>query len=277
MNKNRWVTVKTNDGDVELTDIPGLHFLEWTIPSVSTSANELEMEGVDGVLPGGNTFDPFELELKFYFDGTDSKDLNLFSQRMKGIINQRQPYYVVHSDMPRFKYACNTAQIEYDKITVADMTFSITFRCYKGYAESLYSTKDYSTSNDKFQFESGLLAEDDIKYDFKEYEFNIYNGGNDMIDPHNHHKLIIKINIDAPNGFKITNITNGTNFEYLKPIKANKTLVLDGIYPVIGKERVGVNTNHGIIILNKGKNHFEVTGNQIEKLNVSFDFNFLYR
>lgn len=277
MSKKNWVLIKSTDGDIELTDIPGLHFLEWTIPSVSTSANELEMEGVDGVLPGENTFDPFELELKFYFDGADAKDLNLFAQRMKGLVNQRKPYYVVHSDMPRFKYACNTAQIEYDKITVGDMTFSITFRCYKGYAESLYSTKDYSTQNDKFQFENGLLARDDIKYIFTDYEFDVYNGGNDIIDPHNYHKLKISINIDAPKGFKLTNHNNETVFEYKTSIKANKTLILDGIYPTIDAKRVGINTNHGIIILDKGYNRMEISGESLGKVKISFDFNFLYR
>ena len=277
MDNKRWVKIKKSDGDIDLSEIPGLHFLEWTIPSVSTSANELEMSGVDGVLVGENTFDPFDLELKFYFDGTDAKDLNLFSQRLKGIVNQRKPYYVVHSDMPCFKYACNTVQLEYEKITVADMTFSLTFRCYKGYAESLYSTKNYNKKSGYFQFENGLLATDSISYSHNVSEFNIYNGGNDRIDPHMHHKLKISINADAPNGFKLTNSTNETVFEYKKAIKKNKTLVLDGIYASIDKKRVGADTNHGIIILEENLNHFEIEGQELGEVKVSFDFNFLYR
>jgi len=275
---DRWVKViKPNKSDILLTDIPGLHFLEWNIPSPVTNSQELELTGIDGVLPSRNTYGAFDLELLFYFAGTDSKDLNLFSQRMKSLVNERDPFYIVHSDMPRFKYAVNSAEIEYDKITVADMNFTIKFHCYKGYAESLYSTKHYSLSDDNWQFQSGLVTDEEIKYTFHSNGFKVFNGGDDEINPLYRHNLKIYINVDAPNGFTIRNKTNGTSLTYKGSLKKNRTFVINGIYSIIDNKRVGKDTDYGIITLEQGYNDIEIDGTSIGSAKCRFDFNFIYR
>ena len=87
------------------------HFLESEITEVDTKTIEQEIEGVDGVLVGANTFGSFELTLKFYYDGVDDSDLTLFTEKIKKIIHTRNTMYVVHSEMPGRKYAFNSATL----------------------------------------------------------------------------------------------------------------------------------------------------------------------
>ena len=61
--------------------------------------------------------------------------------------------------------------------------FELTFSVYKGYSESLYATDNFSLSNGKWQFESGLVVDDSIKYNHTTSGFKIYNGSDDVINP----------------------------------------------------------------------------------------------
>ncbi|WP_232514243.1 phage tail family protein [Staphylococcus nepalensis] len=62
------------------------------------------MKGVDGELPGVASFAPFNLVVKFGFDGIDEIDINLMEQKLRSIFYKRTPYYIVTSDNPGIKY-----------------------------------------------------------------------------------------------------------------------------------------------------------------------------
>lgn len=273
----RWAYIIDDDKNIYLSE-RGCHFLEAEVTSIETKTTEQEIAGRDGVLVGANTFGSFELSLNFYYDGTDSNDLKLFVEKLKKIIHSRKTMYVVHSDMPGRKYAFNSAKVEWENITNSDTTFTITFNCYKGYSESLLNTMQMNLSNDyKWQFENGHLSDSEIKYQHTNTNFSIYNGSDDMIDPSLGYWIVIKINIDAPNGFKLINNTTGDTFEYKKAIKKNKQLVIDGVHPVMSNKRVGIDTNWQWIRLDTGYNDIEITGKGINNPRIEFLFNFVYR
>ena len=278
MTKRRWVNIYKPNGNMSLTEtIPGLQFVEWEIPSVSTSNEDLEISGRDGVIPGAINFAPFSLVLHFYYEGNDMEDLNLFSQTMKSIVHNREPYYIAHSDMPDYKYAVNKAEIEWEVINHGDSTFSVTFNCYKGYAESLYSTDDYNLMSNFWQYESGLISDTDIKYIHTTNNFKIYNASSDKINPLLDHNLDIYMTVVAPNGFKMKNKTNKTEFNYLGKMKKEGTILLNKTYPYINKKRIGKDTDKGYLILDKGINDISITGDGLEIKKIKFDFNFIYR
>lgn len=279
MTKRRWVNIYKPSGNMSLTEtIPGLQFVEWEIPSVSTSNNDLEISGRDGVIPGAINFAPFSLVLNFYYEGNDMEDLNLFSQTMKSIVHNREPYYIAHSDMPDYKYAVNKAEIEWEVINHGDSTFKVTFNCYKGYAESLYSTDDYNLMSSNFwQYENGLISDTDIKYIHTTNNFKIYNASSDKINPLLDHNLDIYMTVVAPNGFKMKNKTNKTEFNYLGKMKKEGTILLNKTYPYINKKRIGKDTDKGYLILDKGINDISITGDGLEIKKIKFDFNFIYR
>lgn len=275
---NRWVKAIIDNKEEYITnDSKGIHFLEWEIPSVATVNNDIEYTGRDGAIPGIVNFSPFSLSLKFFYQGTDMNDLNLFTQNIKRIIHNRSPYYIIHSEMPCFKYAVNKAELEWEVINYGDATFTITFNCYKGYAESRYETNKYSNTKEYWQFESGHDVYD-IKYKHKTSQFNIFNGSSDYIMPFpNDHKLIIKIKVDAPKGFKMINNNTGDIFEYNTKITKKEQLIIDGVHPSINNKRVGKNTNREFLSLKPGMNNIEITGENISDPEIEFIFPFIYR
>ena len=266
----------------EVTHISGnnCHFLESEITEVNTKTKEQEISGVDGVLVGSNTFDPFDLTLKFYYDGVDNSDLILFTEKIKRIIHTRNPMYVTHSEMPGRKYAFNSAKIEWEKITNSDVTFSIVFNCFKGYSESLYDTDQFSLGDGSWQFESGLFPDSSTSYRHNTQMFEILNGSSDTINPRQRHKLKIVIRLNTSKGFKLVNKTTGDIFEFKSDLDINRQLTIDGGYPYIQvndvRSRCGRLTNHGLITLAPGKNKFEIWGT-VTDLDIQFIFPFIYR
>lgn len=275
---NKWVKIIDNKGTFDITqEISRIQYLDFVEDDVQISTNTTEIKGTDGVLVGSSTFQPFKLTLRFAYVGYDIKDYHLFKTRLRAIIFKRKAYYIVHSDFPGRKYAVVPESISYEDKYGRNGEVSISFSCVKGYSESLKDTSEYSLKDGTWQFENNLLSNDEIKYKHNTSYFKIYNGSSDKIDPHVRHDLKIIINIDAPNGFKLKNVTTGDVFEYKKPIKKNQTLTLQGVHPLINGERVGVDTNWKWITLEEGFNDIEITGTNIGQNTTQWIFPFIYR
>ncbi|MCF1614778.1 phage tail family protein [Tetragenococcus koreensis] len=244
---------------------------------MEVNENTTEINGTDGVLLGPATFGPFNLVLNFSFKGIDTKDLHLIKQKLRGLLFRREPFFVWHSDAPGKKYAVYCDSNENEDLTNSFATFAVTFVVYKGYSESLKMTDEFSLSSGDWQFEAGVLANDDIKYTHTTTGFQIYNGSSDTIDPLLRHQLQIKMNLDAPKGFKLKNKTTGDTFEYKVPIKSNQQLILNSVHPFIKNKRVGINTNWQWITLKNGFNNIEITGENIKNIKTQWIFPFIYR
>lgn len=280
------VKLITNDKTINLTDFENFMYLDYVENDVQINTNTTEINGVDGVLTGASTFAPFELELRFMFSGVDIHDYHLFKHKLRQIIYQRESYYVWHSDMPGKKYAVLPSATEIEDLYSRNGEISITFSVFKGYSESLKETDQFSSSSGDWQFEGGVLADEDIKYKHNTTSFKIYNGSTDTINPLLRHKFKLIINIDAPEGFKIKNKTtskklkDGTEtdvFEYKKGIKKNQQLVINGVHPFINNKRVGIDTNWQWLTLDKGFNEIEITGENISNVQTQWIFPFIYR
>lgn len=274
----KWVKMIKGSNETILTDIDDLVYLDFKEEDVESRINLQEISGVDGGLLSPISFAPFNLILRFVYSGSDIKDYHLLKKKMRSILYTREPFYIVHSDMPSMKYAVITDSTAIEDLYGRNGTFEVTFTVFKGYSESLYETNQYSNTSDKWQFGNDTIINDDIKYKHSSSEFKIFNGSSDTVAPFPHrHKLIIKINVDAPSGFKLINKTTGDVFEYKKSITKNKQIVINGIYPTIDGNRVGINTNHEWLTLSPGFNDIEIAGENISNPTVEFIFPFIYR
>lgn len=277
MIKEKWVEIWDDKENFKLTDIYGLNFLDYELIESSVKTNEVDMPGIDGVMVGRNTLEPFDIVLNFFFDGADKHDLNLFAEKLRKKLRRRDPFYLRHSYLPGIKYAINSAEINHEKLNHSDAEITMTFHCYKGYSESFKETNEYSLYSDNWQFENNLLSDSNIKYKHNTTSFSIYNGSTDTINPLLRHKFKLLINIDAPNGFKLENKTTGDVFEYKKPIKKNTQIMIQGVHPFIGNNRVGIDTNWKWITLDAGYNEIEITGKNIGETSTQWIFPFIYR
>ncbi|WP_239748950.1 MULTISPECIES: phage tail domain-containing protein [unclassified Mammaliicoccus] len=274
----KWVKMITENGTTDLTDIDGLMYLDFKEEDVESRINLQEVSGVDGGLLSPISFAPFNLILRFVYSGVDVTDYHLLKKQLRSMLYSRTPFYIVHSDMPGMKYAVVTDSTAVEDLYGRNGEFEITFTVYKGYSESLYETNQYDKTSDKWQFGNGLLVNDDIKYKHNTTSFKIFNGSSDTIAPFPHrHKLIIKLNVNAPNGFKLHNRTTGDIFEYKKAIKSNQQLIINGVYPTINGKRVGIDTNHEWLSLAPGYNDIEIIGTDITEPTAEFIFPFIYR
>lgn len=276
-NLKKEVNLFNDDINIKLTDIPNLKFLDFIEEGVEVKANTTEVNGTDGVLVGPNSFGPFNLILNFSFKGHDTTDLRLVKQKLRGLLFRREPYYVWHSDLPGKKYAVYCTEDGNESLTNSFATFAVTFVVFKGYSESLKETDQFSLSSGDWQFEGGVLADDNIKYKHNTTSFKIYNGSSDVINPLLRHKFKLLINIDAPKGFKIKNKSTGDVFEYKKAIKSNQRLTINGVHPFIDNKRVGIDTNWQWLTLDKGFNEIEITGEDISNVSTQWIFPFIYR
>lgn len=271
------VKIFNDDFEAVLTDIPKLRFADFEEEGVEVKANTTEINGTDGVLMGPTTFGPFNLVLNFHFKGVDKEDLRLMKQRLRELLFRREPYYVWHSDMPGKKYAVYCEENGNEDLTNYFATFQVKFVVFKGYSESLKETDEFSLSSGDWQFEGGLLTDNEIKYKHDAASFKVYNGSSDVINPLLRHKFKLLINIDAPKGFKITNKTTGDIFEYKKAIKSNQKLIISGLHPFVNDKRVGIDTNWQWLTLDKGFNEIEITGENISNVQTHWVFPFIYR
>lgn len=274
---SKWVDIIDSNGTTRITDdFARLQFLDFQEEDVQTTVNSLEVKGTDGVLVGPSTFAPFKLILRFAYVGTDIKDYHLFKTRIRQTIYKREAYYIVQSDMPSRKYAVLPSSISYEDKYGKNGEVTIEFTVFKGYAESLKDTSDITFLTDYWQWENGVLSHENIKYVFDEKRFSVWNGSSDTIDPLMRHNLKIEIVANAPNGFTMTNHHTGDVFKYTKAL--NGKLVIDGVHPFIGSNRVGINTNHEFIKLDSQWNNIEIDGVGMSgDITVRFIFNFIYR
>lgn len=256
--------------------IPRIRFLDAREEDVETNVNSLEIKGTDGVMMGPSTFGPFKLVLRFSYIGEDVTDYKLVKSKLRNLLYQRNPYYVIHSDMPGKKYAVYCESNAIEDLTDKFGTFEVTFVVYKGYSESLYMTDQYSLMSDKWQFESGVMPDADIKYKHTRQKFSIYNGSSDTINPRMRHQLQIWIRLKTTTGFQLVNKTTGDIFEYKGKLETNQSFLIDGAYPYIEKKRCGRLTNHGLITLAPGYNDFEIWGT-VSNVEMQFIFPFIYR
>jgi phage-related protein len=271
------VKLFNDDFNINLTDIPSLKFLDFNEDNIEVKANTTEVNGTDGVILGPTTFGPFNLILNFSFKGADVRDLILIKQKLRRLLFRRDPYYVWHSDLPGKKYAVYCSENANEGLTNKFATFAVTFVVFKGYSESLKETDQFSLSSGDWQFEAGVLSDDEIKYKHTTTSFKIYNGSTDTINPLLRHKLKVLINLNAPKGFKIKNTTTGDVFEYKKTIKSNQRLTLDGVHPFINNKRVGIDTNWQWLTLDEGFNDIEIIGENISNVQTQWVFPFIYR
>lgn len=272
-----WVNFINDNKTERITDIDNFKFLDAKEDDVIPKYDTVELNGADGILPGQINFEPFKLVLRFSYKAIDYKDYLLFKSKMRGVFFKKAPFYIVHSKMPGKKYAVISDNNSIDDKTDKFGEFEVSFVVYKGFSESVNTTDDEFFFESNWMFENGIPLDFEPKYHHTSSQFTIWNGSTDTIDPRNiHHQLQIKMNIKATDGFELVNYTTGDIFRYNKSISPDIDFVLSGVHAYYDNNKVGIDTNRGIITLAPGKNTLKIRGD-VSSQNVVFKFPFIYR
>ncbi|MGW7932332.1 phage tail domain-containing protein [Staphylococcus xylosus] len=272
----KWVKLIDSDETIVVTDIEGLEFIDYEVPTVKSKSNSVDMAGIDGKLPSIISFDTFSLKLIFRYTGIDVFDAESFCHSIRPVFNRRRPYYITHNRLPGIKYAIDQADVSFEKETLRHYKIIVEFNVYKGYSESIHTTQNIIDFSSYWSGENHISLTFNPKYKHKSNQFTIWNGSNDIIKPQFGHQLNIKLNVQSNGGFELVNLTTGDIFKYKKSSNKDTDIVLNSIYAYRENYRCGIDTNRGVITLAPGYNEFKIKG-EVSSCSSEFDFPFIYR
>lgn len=265
-----------NDPEFNIADkVQGLRYLgDNSTPSLTNSY--LDVAGVDGSQHQYSTFGRYQIAANFFLRFTDWQDFKLAKHQFYRIFGQRKLIRMrtdVESSIVRFVYP-NLPEIKPSQDFAHDALITMNFDNPSGYRYSLYrSNAVYNFANGTLQFgELGLPTKPN--YHFTSNNFQVYNPSDIAIDPYGQKhdfQLVCKF---SGKSMKVTNNTNGSEWEYQNEAKSSDSIILNGINTTLNGAPASANTDYGNLILDTGWNDFTVTG--ADSVDLTFSFPFIY-
>ncbi|MCG7345304.1 phage tail family protein [Sporosarcina sp. ACRSL] len=250
----------------------GLVPLIFTLDSPTPRHTAEIVEGRDGHIDLGTTFEGRTMRSTFYIKGTDKYDYLLLRDEVFRLFDARTFFYLIDIDEPRKRWKVKTADM-YTPINhrAEAGTMEISFVSPSPYAESYGTTLDpFTFTAEKWQVGQGVIAEDLI-YAHNTQNFRIYNGSDIPINPREI-PLLIKYQ-GASTNLRIRNNTTGDEWAYTGASGINDTILLDGVRSLKNGLTIFGQTNRKLITLARGWNDFTLIGASGSFL-ISFDFRF---
>lgn len=234
-----------------------------------------QINGTDGELTFGASYNPSTVKLKVYLAGKDVYDYKLLVSELYRLLYSRKPIRIHDEVEPNICYYGYVKPPSITSINFTDAMAEIEFLVPSGFRQSIKNGDELAGTD--YQFGMNETNNDDlhgeIKYEFKTNSFWVYNDSDVLIDPYkNRHELTITLHCDGqPN---IKNNTTETSIAFHQTMKNSDTFVLKGVDSFLNNNPCGINTDMGYITLAKGWNKFEVSG--ASNVDIKFSFPFLY-
>ncbi|MED4787485.1 phage tail family protein [Bacillus atrophaeus] len=255
----------------------GLKLLSFRKDSLTHRTDLQEIDGRNGSVDTGTTFDVRKLTAVFLMKGVDHLDYHLLLDEIYDLFATQSEMDVIDSRQPGKVWTVKVSSTyEPEDITQRSGKLTVEFTAAFPFASSLGSTLDPLTfSADKWQVAQDLLPSDELVYKHKTNIFRIYNAGNVTIDPSEDVPLNITYK-GASSNLAIKNKTTGQTVSYTGSSIVSDTIKLEGLRHLKNGVSIYANTNRGFISLSPGWNDFELTGTS-GSFEISFDFYFLYK
>jgi hypothetical protein len=255
-----------------LTDY-GIKTLDFQIDAPSPRPDTEIIEGRDGVVDFGATYDSRSLRGSFFMFAADSTDFALLRNEIFRIFAGREQFYVIDSREPGKRWLVRSNGYSVEQLTTTKGRFDVDFTAAIPYAESIGTTLDPLTfDTELWQIGQGIIDEG-LTYSHTTSTFRIYNLGDTTVNPRQH-PLVITFT-GASNTLKIQNVTTGEEWAYTGTTTASDSVKLDGIRSTKNGLSIFRNTNRKVISIVPGWNDFVITGAS-GAFTVSFNFKFYY-
>lgn len=270
--------VKPDDGEeVDVSEaIPGLDFMGDDENPNPLNAYQ-QLVGLDGQSLVSQSFDKNAINAKFWLHFGDWYDYKLVKHEIYKLFNSKKRLRIRTDAEPAIiKYVM---AVPFEIAPFQDgahwSQFTIAFDNPSGYKYSLARSDNlYTYDAELWQLGMNLPNGEDLNYHFTTTSFRVYNASDIAIDPYwQRHDLQIICQF-AGNSLKLTNTTNGTEWEYKKTATKTDTIIKDGIHTTLNGEPASGNTDFGDIILEPGWNDISVTGTT--DVDITFSFPFIY-
>ncbi|WLR53548.1 phage tail family protein [Mesobacillus subterraneus] len=252
----------------------GLIGLRLIIPSPQFETYTEELPGRPGTLKLGKDLRPRYLTAEFKIDSNDYTDSLLLRDELYSLFSKGNFLYIGEKMQPgkRWHVEC-VEQWNPERINLNTMRTTIPFVAESGMAESVGTTLDpFTFDAEVWQVGQGLTS-DDMKYVHNTNLFNIYNAGNETVNPRNM-ELLIEYK-GASTNLSIKNETTGDEWIYTGTSNSGDSLKLDGIQMTKNNLSIFRNTNKKLISLVPGWNGFRLSGT-VGSFEIKFSFRFHY-
>lgn len=268
-----------DDKKIDLKDFGYLECININQNPSELDFKNLNFESDDGERETeNNTFNPFEIEIRFIISHENIYDKRLKQSEFLSFLARRKSYYLVHEYMPGKRYPVQFSGYKEGEGFNGRSILTTTFRAFKAYSESIETTMcEQDITTQEWQFSQGMLPID-YEYSFKRSNFSIFNIGDFAVDPRRKHYLKIGLKGESDGKVTIVNKTNDTRFVYDKPLssKRGETIELLGIEPYKNGIPCGIDCSViGPLILETGENSIQIQNTS--NVEVFFDFRFLYK
>ncbi|MFD1203745.1 phage tail family protein [Sporosarcina contaminans] len=266
------ISIETLDGTKYDLKHFGIIPLTFTVDSPIPRHYKEDVEGREGHIDLGTTFEGRTMRCTFMLKAKDKFDYVLLRNEVFRLFDARQHFYIIDKYEPRKRWLVKTAEMYTpEKATIRVGRLEIQFQSPSPYAESYGTTLDpFTFTDEKWQVGQGVISED-LVYAHNTTTFRIYNGSDIEIDPR---EIPLKIKYQgASNKLKIRNNTTGDEWQFNGTSTVNDTIILDGIRSLKNGLTIFGQTNRKLITLEKGWNDFTLSGASGSFL-ISFDFRF---
>ena len=250
----------------------GLVPLTFTVDSPIPRHYKEDVEGRDGHIDLGTTFEGRTMRCTFMLKAVDKFDYVLLRDEVFRLFNARQHFFIIDKYEPRKRWFVKTAEMfTPERVNIRTGRLEIEFISSSAYAESYGTTLDpFTFTAEKWQVGQGVISED-LVYAHNTTSFRIYNGSDIPINPR---EIPLKIKFQgASTNLRIRNNTTGDEWAFTGTSGANETIVLDGVRSLKNGLTIFGQTNRKLITLERGWNDFTITGASGSFL-ISFDFRF---
>lgn len=277
--------------DNQMYTIPfpdGAKPLDIFVSSMDKERVTAKIEGVDGLIDYGSTFNERNIELKMLLVSKDTRDYRLLRDKVNSIFSKTDTLYVSeeHQRGKVYKISVDESFIP-ERIEGNQYYATATINCRTvglPFAQSIGTTEDIdkdgiTSESELWGFGMGLMSEDhslNYTHEIMSGEtFEIYNAGNVIVHPF-HQDLKIEITgVTTNESFTLTNETNGTNFQYNGILRTVDKVVIDGPMITINGLQDLRNSSKTYIQISEGWNTFSIKGTPSAK--VKFIFRFYYK
>lgn len=269
------LTIQREDGTEY--DLAALHMdvIQFEPPSAAYTHNVVQV-GRYGERHVGTVATQRLIPLKL--DAFATNDLTVMMKRNQlfRIFDSMSAFYVIDKRLPTIRWHVRAEQQPFPLYDNWNMGGDITFNlvCIDGYAESV-STTLTPTELELSQWGLGmnLPLNKPLHYTFTTPEFDVYNASN--IDIHAEERPYQILFQGSAGSLTITNATTNQTFQCDQAIGSSDQFVLYGAWPLLNGQSIYQNTNHGLIDLAQGWNHFKLGGCS-GNFKIAFDTRFYY-
>lgn len=238
-------------------DLEGIYFHSHDVANANMTDTYQKIGINDGQYLVSSSYEQRDIKASAVFWGIDDADVKLAYDAMQRFFISRDPYWICFSDWPQRMYYAKPKQITPTYVGNRGYYCDLVFTDQIGLSRSVGTTANFEHG-----FVNGFgnnMPIDRPKYVFNSDHFTVVNFSDVLIDPEKRGHPF-KITFQGSTSGDMTVKNNTTNLSITRKGAWSGTWCLDGTSPLLNGQADGINTDHGVITLQKGNNDFTVTG-----------------